>query len=172
MSALCALIIVMTSGCNTIDDERIPNLSVNINLTPASSWQTYGVPGYGDFRYFIRDIREPSNFPWLATTTTGYGGVLLISGTDPFTNEVGVPLAYDMSCPVEKLPDVRVRITHIEDEVLPMAQCPVCKSFYGVIEGGGVARGGVARDKHYGLRMYQCVEGPNNMGGYLITNRR
>lgn len=171
MPTLCALFIGICTSCNTIDDDRIPNLAVNINLSPISTWQTYGVAGFGDYRYFIRENREPSNFPWLDRTYTGFGGILLIRGNDPYTMEANVPMAFDLSCPVEKQPDIRVRMVNLEPYPLPMAQCPVCKSVYGVIEEAGRPKEGPAEQKHYGLRMYQCVEAPSNMGGYLITNK-
>lgn len=171
MSALCALMVCGLTGCNTIDDDRIPGLAVNINLSPGSKWQTYGVTGFGDYRYFIRDLRQPSDFPWLEITYTGFGGILLIRGNDPYINEANVPLAYDLACPVECKQDVRVQIDNIDPYPLPMAQCPVCKSVYNVIEEGGRPKEGIALQKHYGLRKYQCVEAPDGMGGYLITNR-
>ena len=96
-----SLVAMAFGGCNAIDNTRIPALAVNIRLTKIGLWNTYGVAGFGQYRYFIKENREPSNFPYTETTYTGYGGVLLIGGMDPFTSETNVPLAYDMSCPVE-----------------------------------------------------------------------
>ena len=64
--------------------------------------------------------------------------MLLISGVDAFTSEAGVPLAYDLSCPYERKPDIRVRM--VADGILPMAVCPECGSKYDVTESGGFRR--------------------------------
>lgn len=164
-----ALAMVAMASCNTIDSDRIPSMPVNINLTPQSAWHTYGVTAFGDYRYFIREAREPSNFPWLEATRTGFGGVLLIRGVDAFTNEADVPLAYDLACPVERRADVRVRM--VPTDALPVAQCPECGSRYNVIEAGGRPISGPALNDGFGLRIYQCLEPASNIGGYLITNR-
>lgn len=152
-------------GCEGIDDNRIPALSVSIRLDNTGTWNTYGVGGYGQYRYFIRDTREPANFPYSETTYTGFGGVLLISGMDPFTTETNVPLAYDMACPVECKRDIRVRI---DDSTLD-AVCSVCGSRYDVVMTGGAPIAGPALtgDVKYRLQPYKCI--PGNTGGYYIT---
>ncbi|GEM_PF-35568 len=171
LPVLAVILPLALASCNTIDSNRIPNYGVNINLTPLAAWQTYGVSYYGESRRFIRELREPSNFPWLERTMTGYGGILLVNGMDPFTTEANVPLAYDLACPVECRSDIRVAMVDAENHPLPVAECPVCKSQYDVIEGGGRPISGPARDDSYGLRMYMCIPPANNMGGYLVTNR-
>lgn len=158
-------------ACNDIDSDRIPSYPVNINLTPQASWDTYGVTGFGNYRRFVRELREPSNFPWLERTTTGYGGILLIIGTDPYTHDPLTPLAYDLACPVERRQDVRVNMVSLPEWPMPVAQCPDCHSCYNVIEGGGRPLSGLAESEHYGLRMYQCIPPASDIGGYLVTNR-
>lgn len=162
------LTLLFSSGCNTVDDERIPNLAVNINVGDAGLWNTYGVAGFGSNRNFIlnTNTRIPSGFPYNAQSATGYGGILLINGMDPFTNDTDVPLAYDLSCPVECKPDIRVQI----EGDLYEAVCPVCHSRYDVTMTGGTPLSGpAATGKHkYGLRRYRCL--PTSLGGYIITN--
>ena len=100
-------------------------MRVAINLGDTGLWNTYGVSGFGEFRYFIRYDNSPLvpfGFPYTSATYTGYGGILLISGMDAFTTEVGVPLVYDLSCPVERSRTIRVAI---DPESLE-AVCPVC----------------------------------------------
>ena len=162
---------ILLTGCNTIDSDRIPNYAVNINLTPQASWQTYGVTYFGQYKRFVRELREPSNFQWLERTMTGFGGVLLVCGIDAFTNEANVPLAYDLACPVECRRDVRVKMVEAEGHPFPVAQCPVCKSEYDVFEAGGRPISGKAEAEGYGLRIYYCVPPANGMGGYIITNQ-
>ena len=85
-----ALAVMMAgNGCTNVDDDRAFG-SCRIDLTNISNWTIYGVNGLGTYRYFVKDRRLPSNFPYTATTYTGLGGVLLI--------DVGVgatqPVAY------------------------------------------------------------------------------
>ena len=164
--AMPALLAMLATGCNSVDDNRIPTMPVNINLGSHALWNTYGVSGYGNYRLFIRELREPRNFAWTERTATGYGGVLLISGVNPFTLEAGVPLAYDLACPVERKPDIRVQIE--SPEQIPIAVCPKCGSSYDVTERGGSPLAGVALGEKVGLTRYECRESPS--GGYQILN--
>lgn len=161
--------IFMMPGCNNVDNERIPNMPVSIVLADAGSWNTYGVSGFGSHRRFIltQSLREPSGFPYAQTSATGFGGVLLINGMDPYTTSTDTPLAYDLACPVEMKSSVRVEI---EGE-LYNAVCPVCGSKYDVTMGGGAPLSGPAAtgDHKYGLRRYTCY--PSGSGGYFITNK-
>ncbi|MCM1368906.1 MAG: hypothetical protein NC204_00865 [Candidatus Amulumruptor caecigallinarius] len=165
MAAFAAMTLLL-NGCNTIDDDRIPSMPVNINLTAIDMWNTYGVSGYGNYRIFVKELRQPANFPYVQTTATGYGGVLLVSGVDPFTLEAAVPLAYDLSCPVEVKPDIRIKVEI--DKYVPVAVCPKCGSTYDVVERGGSPLSGPALGENLGLRRYECRL--SQYGGYLIMN--
>lgn len=157
-----------SSACNQVDDDRIPSLPVYINLSGAGMWNTYGVSGVGISRDFInfQGVVSPSGFPFTANTYLGFGGVLLIGGVDPFTSEPNVPLAYDLSCPVERSQTVRVAIDPDNLE----AVCPVCGSRYDVVMAGGSPVGGPALtgEYKYALRRYVCD--PGQGGGYIIHN--
>lgn len=157
---------VVASGCDSVQDDRIPSMPVSINLADPGLWNTYGVSGFGISRIFVRDLNIPSGF-YTANTYTGYGGVLLIGGMDPFDATTNTPLAYDLSCPVECKRDIRVEI---DPEPPFEAVCPVCHSRYDVIALGGVSVAGDAyRHKpRYGLRRYECL--PGQMGGYYIRD--
>ena len=164
---LCgALLTVATAACSSVDDERIPNMAVNINLADAGMWNTYGVSGTGLHRDFIKELRQPAGFPYTDQTATGYGGVLLIGGMDPFTTNPNVPLAYDLSCPVECQATIRVVI----DPSTLEAVCPVCGSHYDVVMAGGSPTAGPALtgSHKYALRRYTCR--PGQLGGYFINN--
>lgn len=159
------------AGCETVDEGRIPSLRVSINIRPISTWNTYGVSGFGDYQYFVLSPgseRLPAGFAYNTVSATGYGGVLLIMGMDPFTGDTMSPQAYDLSCPVEKSPTVRVAIEPATSE----AVCPVCLSHYDVTMRGGAPISGPAADKskRYGLRRYSCIGTPYE--GYVITNPR
>lgn len=159
-----AVVTLFVSACKEVNDERIPYRPVYIEFMNQGIWDTYGVNGMGMSRRFILDERQPAGFPYNSTSATGYGGVLLIYGIDAFTNEDG-PLAYDLACPVEKLPDVRV----VVDNMTYDAVCPDCHSHYNVLERGGAPVSGPAKDHGYGLRRYDCVRAANT--GYLIRNQ-
>ncbi len=164
--SVIALLTAVLASCNTVDDDRIPSLPVNINLSPISMWDAFGVAGIGDSRRFVPQLREPSGFAWLDRAAAGFGGVLLVRGNNPYTLEADVPLAYDLACPVERQPDVRVRME--PGEIFPVAVCPVCGSTYNVVERGGVPLSGPAFDDRYALRRYEVV--PAAVGGFLIIN--
>ena len=155
-------------SCNQIDDDRIPSLPVYINLSGAGLWNTYGVAGVGISRNFINDGKtlSPAGFPYTANSYTGFGGVLLIGGVDPFTTEPNVPLAYDLACPVERNAQIRVAVNSDNLE----AVCPKCGSRYDVVMAGGSPVGGPALtgETKYGLRRYVCS--PDRSGGYTIHN--
>lgn len=161
--SLLAAIVVLTTGCDSVDSERIPAYKVQIALNSPGLWDTYGVGGYGVHREFILATRTPSNFPFTETTFTGYGGVLLIMGMDPFGQGDVIPLAYDLACPVECKPDIRVAV----DDSSLEAVCPVCRSHYDVTMSGGAPVSGPAAtgDVKYGLQRYRAY--PSN-GGYVI----
>ena len=165
---LIAVIAITAGGCDSVDDDRIPAAPVNIVLSDAGTWNTYGVAGYGANRRFIlsQGTREPFGFPYSQTSATGFGGVLLISGMDPFTATTDTPLAYDLACPVERKSDVRVEI----ESDMYEAVCPICGSHYDVTMGGGSPLSGPAAtgNTKYGLKRYRCI--PSGNGGFIITN--
>lgn len=168
LGALCIIAGAGLGACDSVDDERLPSMPVNISLDDAGTWNTYGVSGFGTSREFILSgsLRIPSGFHYPLNGATGYGGVLLISGFDPLTLDADTPLAYDMSCPVERSADVRVSVQGDAFE----AVCGKCGSRYDVAMGGGapVAGPAASRDRRYGLKRYRCL--PSVNGGYLITN--
>lgn len=166
-AAVVALAVLTIPACNQLDDDRIPSLPVSINLSGAGMWNSYGVSGMGVSRRFINadGIQSPAGFHFTANTHLGFGGVLLIGGIDPFTADPNVPLAYDLACPVECKPSVRVSV----DAATLEAVCPVCGSHYNVMTGGGAPVSGPALtgEYKYGLRRYVCEP---RQGGYMIHN--
>jgi len=163
--SIVALLLMQASCTDAIDSERIPALPVNIRLDNSGLWNTYGVSGFGLYRCFSKPRRTPANFAFTETTYTGYGGVLLMGGMDPYTSETNVPLAYDMACPVECDPGVYI---YIDDDNLD-AVCPACGSRYNVVMGGGAPLSGPALTGKvkYRLQMYHCI--PAQLGGYNIV---
>lgn len=158
--------IVAFAGCTENPPVRIPSYAVSLNLTGVGMWNTYGVSGFGSHKSFVFTSTErvPSSFPYTTTSATGYGGLLLINGTDPFTTDADVPLAYDLACPVEAMRDVRVNV----DKDTYEAVCMKCGSHFDVATGGGRALSGEAASNKYVMRRYKCL--PSANGGYLVTN--
>lgn len=163
-----AMLCLTLTACHEVDDDRIPQMPVSVNLSDPGIWNTYGVSGFGVFRNFImgENPAQPSGFPYTADSRTGFGGVLLIGGMDPYTAQTSAILAYDLSCPVERQPDIRV---YIDGETF-VAVCPQCGSHYDVTMAGGAPVSGPAASKkrNYGLKRYQCLG--TQYGGYIITN--
>lgn len=161
--AVAALLPVLWS-CDDIVDDRIPAYPVNINLADIGMWNSYGVSGFGVSRCFIKG-QEPVGFPYTEATYTGFGGVLLIGGMDPYSGDTGVTLAYDLACPVEVEQNVRVRINGENFN----AVCPVCGSVYDVTMAGGAPVSGpaAAPSARYSLQRYQVLA--TTYGGYVIV---
>lgn len=164
---ICFLLSLPLQSCEDIDYNRIPNYAVNISLT-LGEWNIYGVSGFGSSNNFILNNNGtplPVGFPYKYNSRTGFGGVLLIEGMDPYSSLTAVPLAYDLACPVERKANIRVQI----DPDTYVAFCSECKSTYDVTMQGGAAISGPASiGKKYPLRSYS-VE-PNSTGGYDIRN--
>lgn len=149
--------VLCMASCDSIEDDRIPESVVRIDLSVAGQWDVYGVHAVPDYRRFIRQNREPANFPYTDLTYTGYGGVLLVADIN------GVPQAYDLSCPVEARRDVRISV----DTEKLQAVCDKCGSRYDIFSNYGYPISGQATTMKYGLKHYQVL--PKNYG-YLIAN--
>lgn len=161
---IACLLILLSTGCNSVDFERIPYQPVNIDLSSIGMWNSYGIGGLGEYRYFTLNPRQPANFPYTAKSEVGFGGILLIGGQDPYASSTFSVLAYDLACPVERKSTTRVTF----DPNTLTAKCPECGSRYDVFSQLGNAIEGLALTEKYGLRSYPCVPGIN--GGYIIKN--
>ena len=164
------LLAAMAVSCSdAVNNTRLPNYPVYLNLSGAGMWNTYGIGGVGMHREFIKDRQLPAGFPYLASSYTGYGGILLV-GVDAAANFADetwpyLPMAFDMSCPVEAKTDVLV---YVDDDKFE-AVCPVCGSRYTLLSGGGPVSG-PAVGLRYGLEPYRCQGSP--MSGFIITRRK
>ncbi len=151
LSAALACTALLFNGCDHLDNNRIPVVDVRVPFTNIGEWETYGVSGAYQYRYFIKSERKPSGFPYTQLTFTGFGGVLLC------TDYMGNPIAYDLACPVECKTNVRIQVdpdTHI-------ARCPVCGSEYEVCTlNYGYPVSGPAAQYGYRLAVYDVVPGP------------
>lgn len=154
--AVLAALALLCVSCDSVDDTRIPAAPVNIIFNDVGMWNTYGVGGALDSRTFVKENRVPANFPYTASTYTGFGGVLLVC--DYFGN----PKAYDLSCPVECKRDVRVYINSDNE-----AECPECHSRYAVFENEGRPISGTAAQRNFGLKRYSVRNGAG--GGKAIV---
>lgn len=148
------------TSCDSVDDKRIPSMPVQIVFTDVGMWNMYGVGGAMQSRRFFRTKTEsqPTGFFYTATTYTGYGGVLLVGDI------MGDPKAYDLACPYECSPEIRVSV----DSKTHLAVCPKCHSEYDVFENQGIAVSGPAAKRGYSLRRYGVYSGSTNYR--VITN--
>lgn len=151
-----ALALSLCVACDKVDDDRIPPYPVYVQFQTQADWNVYGVSGACDYKYFIKEKRTPSNYPWTALTETGFGGILLVSDIH------GNPQAYDLACPVEAQRTVRV----VVDTDLQKARCPQCRSVYDIFTNYGLPVEGEAAAKGYALRHYHT--GTGYQGQYLI----
>lgn len=146
------------SSCHHIDNRRLPVSYVNISFLSVGEWDLFGVTGAGQYRRFILQERIPAGFPYTAMSATGLGGVLLC------TTYLGVPVAYDLACPVECRASVRVFVNEDNE-----AECPVCHSRYDIFEKLGYPVGGVAAREGFGLEVYNVHAG--SQGEYMVVTR-
>lgn len=164
MCVAMAAVLLSAAGCHEVNDDRIPYAVVSLNLSDIAVWHKWGVSGYGVNRKFIKSENLPAGYPYLERDATGFGGVLLIDGMDPYTGTTSAPNAYDLACPVER--DAKIRV-NINAETLE-AVCPKCGSTYDVTMAGGAPTWGPAAEQHYAMKRYKCV--PSNGQGYIIIN--
>ncbi len=148
----------LSLSCHELDDDRVPSYPVSVVFTSVAQWNVYGVAGAMDSRRFILKERIPKDFPYTALSQTGYGGVLLVCDV------TGQPKAFDLSCPVEAKPDVRVHIDHEKN----VAVCDKCGSTYDVFSLEGHPLSGPASRQGFGLRRYKV--GPGRGSDYMVIS--
>ncbi len=164
--AMVAALAMAQSGCSTdVDDERIPRARVYIPFTTIGDWNTCGVNAALDARRFVPQLHEPAGYQWSMIAAAGYGGVLLTCDI------YGERRAFDLACPVERDPQVRVAV----DRQTNVARCAKCGSTYDVFGingiGNGIALSGPAAEGHrpYALRPYTVLFGVDSRYA-LISN--
>lgn len=155
LSAICA---TAFQSCTSVDDDRIPPYAVYLPFATEADWVTYGVAGALDHRNFIKSLREPSNYPWTALSMTGFGGILLCA------DYTGIPVAYDLACPVECRQDVRIIVDNDKND----AYCPVCQSRYDIYGTHGYPTSGIAHERHYALQVYNVI--PGSQGQFRVVS--
>lgn len=159
----CTLAAVWLSGCHSVDiKDDVVTGAVYIPFATAGDWEAYGVSGAMQSRVFVRWLALPEHYPYQDYCFTGFGGVLMTC------TALSNYCAFDMACPVEHSPEVRVAI----DSELNMAVCPKCGSIYDVFqleESPGYPVGGPARKDGYGLTVYRVAFGAD--GCYALISR-
>lgn len=160
---LLALATLITStGCETIDTNRIPPVEANLIFYTIGEWQHYGVTGAGDIQQFIKQNGIPAGYPYKVSEATGFGGILIVC--DP----IGEYLAYDMACPVECRPEIRVQPDK-NNPLAGMVKCHKCGSTYNIFA-RGTAASGEALKARYGLKSYFIAVG-SSMPPYAVIHR-
>ena len=152
ITAIIIATLVMTGCSHSVDDERVPYCEVHLSFTTVAEWNLYGVKGdAADYRRYIEaaGITEPAGFPYKAADHTGYSGLLLVSDV------LGNLIAYDLACPYDPNPAVRLEIP--EGEIF--ARCPKCGSTFDIYTNHGNPRSGPAADRGYALQRYSVTSG-------------
>ena len=140
-------------SCESVDDDRIPYAEVRLTFLTVGDWNIHGVKGDAadSKRYiFTSSERIPADFPYTALDRTGFGGLLLA------TDVLGELYVYDLACPVEARPTVRIEVAPGATE----ARCPQFGStfdIYGATHGNPLT--GPAADRGYALRRYHVHSG-------------
>lgn len=153
--SICAALLLCACSSD-INWNRIPYARVYIPFTTQGDWDAWGVGGALQCRSFIKAESEPRGYAYQDFSFTGYGGVLLVCAID------GGEYAFDLSCPVERKPTVRIAV----DRETDLARCPVCGSTYDVfgLDGGavGAPHSGMAAEEKYGLARYVIISGADS----------
>ncbi len=149
------LTLIPLTACDSGEHDRIPISPVRVEFASQAMWDQYGVVGSFIHRTFIMREKLPVGFPYTFTSSTGYAGLMLI------TNEHAMPYVYDLCCPVEINPSVRIEF----DDNLLCLRCPRCGSTYDIATGSPMS--GPAREGKYFLQPYNIAPF-GTAGGYLI----
>lgn len=152
-----AFVMLAVSSCKGLHDDNVPAYPVYISFATSAEWDLYGVKAALDTRIFIKSERVPSDYPWTALTETGCGGVLLACDI------MGAPVAYDLSCPVEASPKVRLSVDRQE----LVAKCAKCGSTYDIFQNYGYPLSGPAVKDRLALQRYHVQYGAS--GGVTVT---
>ena len=125
----------------------IPNYQVNLDLN---------LNGL-DTRLNAKLAYEVFTKPRVELDRLGYGGILVINGIG--SNQVDL-YAYDLACPVEVQPNIRV----IPDSTGVTAHCPKCGTVFNIADGTGAPKSGGTK---YFLKSYRVFgSGPQ----YSVVN--
>ena len=144
------------TACDKNIYDRIPAAAVHIEID-AARWVNYGVHGMADTQEFILN-QSPAGFQYNVSSATGFGGVMLVGSAQ---NEI---LAFDLSCPVERSPQVRI---HFDPDNL-CARCEKCGSTYDVFSASGAPMSGEARTRRFFLQSYRVLYNAIT-GAYTVT---
>lgn len=141
------------NACETVKDNCIPYAPVHVTFRTVADWNLYGLKSEAadsrEYLFVASKHKIPSDFPYTALDYTGYGGLLLVADV------MGNLNAYDLSCPYEARPEVRV---HVPAGKL-YAECEQCGSRFDVFTNIGTPIEGPAAQRGYALQRYHVVSG-------------
>lgn len=152
-------VMAVSTGCHRLDDMRVPSRPVFVPFATVGDWNVYGVAAALDTRRFIKAMNQPAGYAYAESSATGFGGVLLVCDFS------GGYVAYDLSCPVECSPDVRIGV----DADLNIGVCPKCGSTYDIFRVGNPLQGKAA-EEGWALRRYKVTVSAQAMP-YAVISR-
>ena len=134
-------------GCEDPNLTRIPKAPVNLILNLTTEYPT--------FRYNTTDtlVFTKPRLGHELTDRLGFGGILVVIGFDKY-------YAYDLCCPYEADPNIRVHPQENGEAV-----CKVCGSTFQLLYGYGSVMKGPSK---WSLKPYPVVESNTPSGDFLI----
>jgi hypothetical protein len=129
------LFVGIAFSCDKQYYTSIPNVPVNLDLN---------LNGL-DSKLNAKLAYEIFTKPRVALEQLGYGGILVINGVGE--NQVDL-YAFDLTCPVEAQPSVRI----IPDSTGVTAHCPKCGTVFNIADGTGAPKSGGTK---YFLKSYR-----------------
>lgn len=153
---IAAAALLSVCSCDSVDDNRIPYAEVHLTFHTVGDWNIHGIAGALDHKSYIYNSTErvPGDFPYTSLDRTGFGGLLIVS------DALGDAHVYDLACPMEVRPNVRIRIpVNADGSAETYAECPSCGSRYDVFMNHGNPMSGPAADRGFGLQRYSIVSG-------------
>lgn len=101
--------------------------------------------------------------PRLSSDRMGFGGILVICSASHITGTVYNLFAYDLACPYEQNPQIKV----IPDKN-GKAKCPKCESVYDIFNGIGNPVSGPSKTN---LEVYRNIRHNNSSPGVFVIDR-
>lgn len=139
-------LILCFSSCEKDEEQNVlpvypVNFKINLNSTDAI------LRSPGNYKEYVK-----GSYPILAIQSLGYGGLIIVNSyLDLGTNGLNL-FAFDLSCPNEGLPDIRVKGANDGT-----AKCEKCGKVYDLMLNGKVK--GESSDLH--LQRYRVISTAN-----------
>jgi nitrite reductase/ring-hydroxylating ferredoxin subunit len=147
---LILIILGLANSCDKTVFNPIPNSTVLLYLHLDTDAYDMRLKAVNSAQTYDKSVLNPSR-AFNSIERTGYGGILVFHGQE---NGADAFFAYDMACPNEASPSVKVAV-----ENTLFARCPKCKTKYEIWAGVGNPVEGPSK---YSLKRYTNVSNNGN----------